>query len=126
MAVSSSSKVDLEFIPFEALKSMELEEQVKYIIKKAKDNKILIFDSQLTPTEEAKLISETMKHIDKKFSGIEICSLHMDLNNTWIDKFKSFVFKTLTGKMRGTSIIGPAKLIKQIKRDPESISILMK
>jgi hypothetical protein len=28
--------------------------------------------------------------------------------------------------MRGTSIIGPAKLIKQIKRDPESISILMK
>jgi hypothetical protein len=122
----TSAKIDLEFIPFEILRKMNLEEQVKFIIKKNKDNKILIFDSQLTPQEEAKLISETMKHIDKKFSGIEICSLHMDKSETWIDKTKSFIFKTLTGKMRGTSIIGPAKIIKQIKRDPESISILMK
>jgi hypothetical protein len=121
-----NAKIDLEFIPFESLKTMALEEQVKFIIKKAKDNKILIFDSQLTPTEEAKLISETMKHIDKKFSGIEICSLQMDKNNSFVDKAKSFIFRALTGKMRGTSIIGPAKIIKQIKRDPESISILMK
>ncbi len=121
-----NAKIDLEFIPFESLKSMALEEQVKFIIKKAKENKILIFDSQLTPTEEAKLISETMKHIDKKFSGIEICSLQMDKNNNFMDKAKSFIFRALTGKMRGTSIIGPAKIIKQIKRDPESISILMK
>ncbi|MFA5303638.1 MAG: DUF2073 domain-containing protein [Candidatus Nanoarchaeia archaeon] len=122
----NNMKIDLEFIPFEILKTMDLEQQVKFIIKKTKDSKILIFDSQLTPQEEAKLISETMKHIDKKFSGIEICSLHMDKAETWIDKTKSFIFKTLTGKMRGTSIIGPAKIIKQIKRDPESISILMK
>jgi hypothetical protein len=122
----STAKIDLEFIPFEILKKMNLEEQAKFIIKKNKENKILIFDSQLTPQEEAKLISETMKHINKKFSGVEICSLHMDKSETWLDKAKSFVFKSLTGKMRGTSIIGPAKIIKQIKRDPESISILMK
>jgi hypothetical protein len=119
-------KVDLEFIPFEILRKMSLEQQVKFIIKKTKDSKILIFDSQLTAQEEAKLISETMKHIDRKFSGIEICSLHMDKNESFVDKAKSFIFKTLTGKMRGTSIIGPAKIIKQIKRDPEKISILMK
>jgi hypothetical protein len=70
---------------------MALGEQVKFIIKKAKDNKILIFDSQLTPTEEAKLISETMKHIDKKFSGIEICSLQMDKKTAlWIGLNHSF------------------------------------
>jgi hypothetical protein len=126
MTQIASSKVDLEFIPFEALKKMDLEQQVKFIIKKTKDNKILIFDSQLTAQEEAKLISETMKHIDKKFSGIEICSLHKDSTESLVDKAKSFIFKTLTGKMRGTSIVGPAKIIKQIKRDPESISILMK
>jgi len=126
MTSINNVKVDLEFIPFESLKSMGLGEQVRFIIKKTKENKILIFDSQLNPEEEAKLISETMKHIDKKFSGIEICSLHMEKNESFIDKAKSFIFKTLTGKMRGTSIIGPAKIIKQIKRDPESISIMMK
>ncbi|MDD4353695.1 MAG: DUF2073 domain-containing protein [Candidatus Nanoarchaeia archaeon] len=126
MTTINNTKVDLEFIPFEILRKMSLEEQVSFIIKKNKDNKILIFDSQLTPQEEAKLISETMKHIDKKFSGIEICSLYMDKTQNWVDKTKNFIFRTLTGKMRGTSIIGPAKIIKQIKRDPESISILMK
>ena len=120
------TNVNLEFIPFESLKNMDLSEQVKFIIKKTKDNKILIFDSKLTPTEEAKLISETMKHINKKFSGIEICSLYSDSEPNLMAKFKDFVFKTLTGKSRGTSIIGPAKIIKQIKRDPEKISILMK
>ncbi|MDD2678300.1 MAG: DUF2073 domain-containing protein [Candidatus Nanoarchaeia archaeon] len=126
MKSGSNLKVDLEFIPFEILKNMDLSQQVKFIIKKTKEGKILIFDSQLNPKEEAKLISETMKHIDKKFSGIEICSLHSEKTGTLIEKAKSFIFKGLTGKMRGTSIVGPAKIIKQIKRDPESISISMK
>lgn len=124
--MKKKKKVDLEFIPFETLRSMTLAKQVKYIIKKAKDNKILIFDSQLTPQEEAKLISETMKHISRSFSGIEICSLYSETQTGFVDKFKDLIFKVLTGKSRGTSIIGPAKVIKEIKRDPESISILMK
>jgi len=126
MTINANMKIDLEFIPFETLRNMTLEQQVKFIIKKTKDGKILIFDSQLTPQEEAKLISETMKHIDKKFSGIEICSLHADKSENLFEKMKSLIFKSLTGKKRGTSIVGPAKIIKQIKRDPESISILMK
>ncbi|MBN1923769.1 MAG: DUF2073 domain-containing protein [Nanoarchaeota archaeon] len=118
--------INIEFIPFETLRSMSLEKQVKYIIKKAKENKILVFDSKLTPEEEAKLISETMKHISKSFSGIEICSLYAEHETGIVDKVKDVFFKALTGKSRGTSIIGPAKVIKEIKRDPESISILMK
>jgi len=123
---AEKKKVDLEFIPFENLRKMTIRDQVKYIIKKSKENKILIFDSKLTPQEEAKLISETMKHIDNKFSGIEICSLYSDNNTSFTGKVMDFFFKTFTGKSRGTSIIGPAKVIKEIKRDPESISILMK
>ena len=118
--------IDLEFVPFETLRSMDIRKQVNYIIKKAKENKILIFDSKLTPEEEAKLISETMKHINRSFSGIEICSLYTETEKGIIDKVKDSFFKLMTGKSRGTSIIGPAKLIKEIKRDPESISILMK
>lgn len=119
-------KINIEFIPYEALRSMSLRAQVKYIIKKTKENKILVFDSQLTPKEEAKLISETMKNISSKFSGIEICSLYNKTNGGFIELIKDWMFKGLTGKVRGTSIIGPAKIIKQIKRDPDSISMLMK
>ncbi len=124
--MASKKNINIEFIPFETLREMSLSKQVKYIIKKAKENKILVFDSKLTPEEEAKLISETMKHISKNFSGIEICSLYTDKETGIIDKIKDTIFMVLTGKSRGTSIIGPAKVIKEIKRDPESISILMK
>jgi len=122
----AKKKVDLEFIPFESLKNMTLQKQVKFIIEKTKDDKILIFDSKLTPEDEAKLISETMKHINKNFSGIEICSLYSEKDKDWIDKSKDVIFKLLTGKSRGTSIIGPAKIIKEIKRNPNSISMQMK
>ena len=86
----TKKKIDLEFIPFESLRKMNLREQAKYIIKKLKNNKILIFDSKLTPQEEAKLISETMKHINNKFRGIEICSLYSDNTTT----FTRFRFRT--------------------------------
>ncbi|VVB75739.1 Uncharacterised protein [Candidatus Tiddalikarchaeum anstoanum] len=119
------SKVSLEFIPYEALRGLPLREQVKYIIAKTKENKILVFDSKLTAEEEAKLISETMKNIGPKFSGIEISSLSKE-DKRLGEAIKDWIFKILTGKNRGTSIIGPAKIIKQIKRNPESISIAMK
>ena len=121
-----NKKINLEFIPFEHLQKMNLKEKVKYIIKKTQENKILIFDSKLTPQEEVKLISETMKHINNKFKGVEISSLYQNNDNGIMSKVKDILFKYLTGKNRGTSIIGPAKLIKEIKRDPEKISILMK
>lgn len=123
--VKKKKNIDLEFIPYETLRNMSLEKQVSFIIKKAKEDKILVFDSRLTPEEEAKLISETMKHISRSFSGIEICSLTSDAEDL-IGKAKNAIFRVLTGKDRGTSIIGPAKIIKQIKRNPKSISMLMK
>jgi hypothetical protein len=121
----TKTKVSLEFIPYETLKNMDIRDQVKYIIEKTKENKILVFDSKLTAEEEAKLISETMKNISPKFSGIEISSLSRE-DKGGFELIKDWVFRTLTGKNRGTSIIGPAKIIKQIKRNPESISIAMK
>ena len=56
---------------------------------KIKDKKILIFDTRLNPEEEAKLISETMKRINKKFTGIEICSLNSSAKeDDWKEKIK--------------------------------------
>jgi hypothetical protein len=121
----AKKKIDLEFVPFETLNRMSLEKQVKFIIKKAKQNKILIFDSKLSPEQEAKLITETMKHVSKRFSGVEICTLKTNPED-FLGKARNAIFKVLTGKERGTSIIGPAKIIKKIKRNPKSISMLMK
>ena len=119
--------IDMEFITFEKLRGMTIKEQVRFIIKKVKDKKILIFDSRLNPEEEAKLISETMKKINKKFTGIEICSLNSTKREEdWKEKLKNFFFKILTGKNRGVSIIGPANIIKNIKRDPDNIIIQMR
>lgn len=119
--------IDMEFITFEKLRGMTAKEQIRFIIKKVKDKKILIFDSRLNPEEEARLISETMKKINKKFTGIEICSLNSTIReDDWKERLKNFFFKILTGKNRGVSIIGPANIIKNIKRDPDNIIIQMR
>ncbi len=119
--------INVEFVTFEKINNMTQKEQVKFIIEKIKNKKILIFDSRLNPEEEAKLISETMKKINKKFTGIEICSLDGQFqNDNFGERIKNFFFKILTGKNRGVSIIGPAKIIKNIKRNPDNITIQMK
>lgn len=120
----NNKKIDLEFIPFENLQKMTMKEKVKYIIKKTQENKILIFDSKLTPQEEVELISETMKFINNKFKGVEIASLYQNDDAGIINKIKGTIFRYLTGKNRGTSIIGPAKIIREIKRDPDRKSVV--
>lgn len=124
-----AKKLSIDFIPIEHLNNTTLNERVELIIKRIKDKKIIIINSMFNPEEEAVLIKKTMENINKSFPGIEICSLStIDLNkdNRLITRIRESIINLLTGGKRGITVIGPAKIVKKIKREPDHISLLTK
>jgi hypothetical protein len=113
-------KIELEFISSEILDPMGREEKMDYILERIKKNKILITEGSLSPGEEARLIEETMKRINNKFPGIEVSTLKEKTTRGFREK----VIKMLGGKTGGLTVIGPSKLIKKIKKEPQQILVL--
>ena len=113
-------KIELEFVSSEVLEEKTDEGKMKFILDRVKANKILVMEESLSSTEEAKLIEETMKSISEKFAGIEVSTLREKTESGIREK----IIKLLGGKTGGLTVIGPSKLIKQIKKEPQRISVL--
>jgi hypothetical protein len=111
--------IELEFISSDILEEYKGEEKMQFILDKIKDNKILVMEESLSSTDEAKLIEATMRNISEKFSGIEVSTLR-EKQETGI---REMIIKLLGGKTGGLTVIGPSKLIKQIKKEPKRISV---
>lgn len=79
---------------------------------------------RLKPEEESGLIQKTMETIKKEFKGIEICTIYPEENQKKIfSKLKSEMIKLLVGNRDGITIIGPASIVKDIRRDPNKIML---
>lgn len=123
------SNISLDFVPMESLKKASMDERVNIILEKIKANKIIVLDSRFDPKEEAILIKKTMENVNKTFPGIELCSLSakdLKKEENITQKIKNAILNLLMGGNRGITVIGPAKVIKQIKRDKEVINLLTK
>ncbi len=112
-------KIELEFISSDTLAPKSEEEKMKFILDKIKDNKILVMEESLTTTEESRLIEATMLMVTQKFPGIEVSTLRKDTAPGIREK----IIRLLGGKRGGLTVIGPSKLIKKVKKEPEKISM---
>jgi hypothetical protein len=122
--------LSLNFIPFEHFIEMDTEKKIDLIINTARKKEIVVIEGLLKPDEEMNLIANTMKKIDRSFKGIEICAIPrrelLNKNNGFRERVKNQLLNLLVGKERGLTVIGPASIVKQIKRDPEKIVLKMK
>ena len=132
-------KFKMDFVSSETLNDKSQEKRIDFILSKVSDGSILVTDGVLKPDEEMELIKETMRRVDEGFPGIEVCSLKRETKGLEMmlervtdgtEKFQSFL-GNITGKpvvkttMRtGLTLIGPARLIKKIKKNPKSFSVL--
>ena len=68
-----------------------------------------------------------MEEINKDFKGIELAVINtLSKDEDPFNKLKSTMISALMGNRQGFTIIGPAKVIKNIKRDPNKLQILMR
>ena len=115
----------LQYIPHHEFSSLSAENKLKHIIKAMKDDKILLIEGRLNPMEESELIKRTMQAISKNFKGIEIASIEYDFKDAaFFDKVKKDIANFLLRRRSGLTIIGPATIVKEIRKDPSKIELL--
>ena len=62
----------------------------------------------------------------KNFRGIELAVISSEERLGIIDKFKNKLVMSLSGGDLGAiTIIGPASIVKEIKRDPKKIELML-
>ena len=115
----------LQYIPHHEFVSLDMDEKIKRILKAMREGKIMLIEGKLIPMEESELIKKTMQHIGKDFKGIEIASIEYDFKATaFLDKVKKNIANYLLRKRAGLTIVGPATIVKEIRKDPSKIELL--
>ena len=134
----SKMKLKLDFVSSVTLDGKPGKKRINFILNKVKDGSILVVNGVMTPDEEMDLIKETMRRVDDGFPGIEVCSMKKNVKG-WKQFFETFsngreklsrsFWSGITGKTpktklkTGITLIGPAKIIKNIKKNPDSFSV---
>ena len=97
------------------LSELTSDEKLRFILKEVKKGKILVLEQGLTPMEQTSLIQRTMEEIEHDtFIGVEMEGYGED-TPTFIQKLFG-----LAKKPRMT-LIGPADLLRMVKKDNEMI-----
>jgi len=120
--------LSLQVIPFSEIKDLTISQRVKKILSLVLGNRIVILHGRLRPEEEARLIEDTMALVDhvKTFRGIELAVIEPDLRGQGIMiKMKHSLAKRLVGDSSALTVIGPATVVKEIKRDPKKLEVLL-
>jgi len=114
----------LQFIPYSEIEKLNSDARIKKLLTIVKDDKIVIMEGKLKSEEETKLIERTMEQISDKFKGVEIAVIYPNVKTSDIlQKIKATVFNFILGDRQGLTIIGPAKIVKEIKQDPDKIQL---
>ena len=119
----------IQFMPFMEIKHLDGTGRIQKILKIVLGNQILILQGKLKPEEETRLIGDTMAMVGhiKDFRGIELAVISgNDERGNLFDRFKTNVTKVLVGGDLGAvTIIGPATIVKEIKKNPKKIELLL-
>ena len=115
----------LQFIPYADIESLDAQQRVDKLLRIVRQNKIVLMQGRLKPEEETLLIKQTMEKIEDSFKGVEICTVFPEEKDLqFLRRFKKEIIKTLIGNRDGMTIVGPASIIKEIKRDLNNIQLL--
>jgi len=120
----------IQFLPYSEIKDLDSTKRIRKILNIILGNNILILQGRLEPEEETRLIEDTMAMIDhvKNFKGIELAVISGNGNKKegFFGRFRKNLVNTLAGGDVGAvTIIGPATIVKEIKRNPKKIELFL-
>ncbi len=118
----------IQFLPYSEIRELDSDGRIKRILSIILDNNILILQGRLTPAEEARLIGDTMAMIGhvKEFKGIELAVISGNGRDSMLGKMaKGFANVLAGGDLSSITIIGPASIVKEMKRNPKKIELLL-
>ncbi|MCL5018187.1 MAG: DUF2073 domain-containing protein [Candidatus Pacearchaeota archaeon] len=118
----------IQFLPYSEIKALNSDDRIRKILKIILDNNIVILQGRLTANEEARLIGDTMAMIGhvKNFRGIELAVISGNTGDSLLGKMaKGFANVLAGGDFSAITVIGPASIVKEMKRNPKKIELLL-
>jgi hypothetical protein len=118
----------IQFLPFSEIRYLNSDDRIKKILSIILDNNILMLQGRLTSSEEARLIGDTMAMIGhiKSFKGIELAVISGNGKEGIFGKMGKGIANALAGgDFSAMTIIGPASIVKEMKRNPKKIELLL-
>lgn len=118
----------IQFIPYTEIRHLNSDERIRKILNIVLGNNILILQGKLKADEETRLIGDTMAMIGhvRGFKGIELAVISGNGNGGFMGKLKQGIVRSLSGGDLGAiTIIGPATVVKEIKRNPKKIELML-
>ena len=117
----------LQFIPYGEIEPLSSSKRVNHLLGLVMDERIVVLEGKLKDLEKAELIRQTMEAIDESFKGVEIEDLEIEPKHAdMFKKLKHTFINLLLGDRQGLTIIGPASVVQEMKRNPESIMLFTK
>ena len=118
----------IQFLPYSEIRGLDSDKRIRKILNIVLGNNILILQGRLEPEEETRLIGDTMAIIGhvRNFKGVELAVISGN-NEGFFGRFrKNLVTAIAGGDIGAVTIIGPATIVKEIKRNPKKIELLLK
>jgi hypothetical protein len=118
----------IQFLPYSEIRDLSSNERIRKILDIVLGNNILFLQGRLKAEEEARLIGDTMAMIGhvKDFKGIELAVIGGSGETGILDRMRGELIKVLSkGDLGSMTIIGPATIVKEIKRNPKKIELLL-
>lgn len=112
--------ISIEFLSSNAMHGKSTKDKLNYVLSAVKKgDKIVVLEEPLSPAEEKELITMTMQQVDRDFAGIEVATLGSAAYD-----IKTHLVKLLGGRASGLTVVGPSRIVKQIKKDPNKLNLL--
>ena len=127
-AVGKIKGFSIQFLPYSEIKGLDGTSRIKKILKIVLGQNILILQGKLKAEEETRLIEDTMAMMGlvENFKGIELAVISGNGHSNFFGKMKQGLANALAGgDMGAITIIGPASVVKEIKRNPKKIELML-
>lgn len=115
-------------MPYSEIERLGSTERIRKLLDIVLKEKIIVLQGRLKAEEEARLIGDTMVLVGKVkgFRGIELAVISPNQKDrSLLSQAKYAVANALVGQMDALTVIGPAAVIKEMKRDPKKLEIFM-
>ncbi len=116
----------MQVLSYELIKRLDSSKRIRRILEIVKKGDIVMIEGKLSPEEETKLITSALANVSGNFSGIEVAYLDSFKAENIFEKIKDKLLKAIARDRFGITVVGPSKVIKEIKMDPNKLEILFK
>lgn len=122
------NKLTLSFVPYADISKLESQKRINKLLEIILKGRIVILQGKLENTEEIGLIQATMALVGRVsgFKGVELAIINPSREEAIFDRFRLGIARALVGNRDALTIIGPASIVREIKKDPTKIELMLK